>query len=65
MPLEKLKQEIKKLSKKQYRELREWFIKWDWEIWDEQIKRDSEKGELDFFLKEAEEEKKKGELEPL
>ena len=33
--------------------MRQWFAKKDWEIWDKQIKEDSNSGELEFLAKET------------
>ena len=52
-----IKKEIEELPKQEYVNLRQWFAKKDWEIWDKQIKEDSNSGKLDFLAKEALQEK--------
>jgi hypothetical protein len=53
------------LPVEEYRQFREWFLERDWEQWDKQIQADSESGKLDFFVKEAMEEKNRGNLRDL
>ncbi|MEK7398768.1 MAG: hypothetical protein AAB116_17685 [Candidatus Poribacteria bacterium] len=57
--------EIESLSEDDYILLRQWFSKVDWEKWDRQIEMDSESGKLDFLIKEALDEKAKGQLREL
>ena len=52
--VEEIKSAILSLSKEDYIHLRKWFSERDWEQWDEEIKRDSSSGKLDFLIKEAE-----------
>ena len=51
-----IKREIEELPEQEYVNLRVWFAEKDWEIWDKQIKEDSNSGRLDFLAKEALEE---------
>ena len=60
-----IKKEIEELPKKEYANLRHWFAEKDWEIWDKQIKEDSNSGKLDFLAKEALQEKNNNNLEAL
>lgn len=53
---------IESLDNDEYAELRQWFTERDWTRWDWQIQTDSETGKLDHLIKEAREEKKRGEL---
>lgn len=55
--LVEIKKEIEALPKQEYINLRQWFAKKDWEIWDKQIEEDSNSGKLDFLAKEAMQEK--------
>ena len=55
--VEEIKSAISSLSKEDYIHLRKWFSEKDWEQWDEEIKRDSSSGKLDFLVEEAETEK--------
>lgn len=53
---------IESLSEEEYSQMRDWFSERDWEKWDRQIDVDSESGKLDFLIKEARDEKLKGDL---
>ena len=63
--VEEIKSAISALSKEDYIHLRKWFSQKDWEKWDEEIEMDSASGNLDFLIKEAETERKKGRLKNL
>ena len=63
--IDELKNTIETLSPDDYGKLRQWFSERDWERWDEQIELDSKSGKLDFLVKEAEEEYKKGNLKSI
>lgn len=60
--VEEIKEAIAALPKPDYIRLRQWFTENDWENWDKQIEADSMSGKLDFLIKEALDEKKKGTL---
>ncbi len=51
--LEELERTIISLPKKEYAELRRWFLEKDWEEWDREIEEDSKTGKLDFLVREA------------
>jgi hypothetical protein len=63
--IEKIQAEIKALPSDEYTILRQWFLKRDWERWDEQIEGDITAGKLDFFIEEAFAEKAKHQLKDL
>ena len=63
--VDKIKAEIEALPDEEYVRLRQWFSEEDWQKWDRQIEVDSESGKLDFLIKEALEEKTRGELQEL
>jgi len=65
LQIAEIKKEIEKLPQKEYANLRHWFAEKDWEIWDKQIKEDSNSGKLDFLAKEALQEKNNNNLEAL
>lgn len=65
LKIEEIEATIESLSEDEYIRLREWFYERDWEKWDRQIGVDSESGELDFLLREALDEKAKGNLKEL
>ena len=58
--VQRIQTEIESLSDEEYSELRKWFSERDWEKWDRQIEEDSGSGKLDFLIKEALDEKSKG-----
>ena len=58
--VERIQTEIESLSDEEYSKLRKWFSERDWEKWDRQIEADSGSGKLDFLIKEALDEKSKG-----
>lgn len=60
-----LEMAIDALSEEDFRSFRQWFLERDWDKWDEQIQRDSEQGNLDFLVREANEEKRQGKLRDL
>lgn len=60
-----IKAAIEKLPEKDFVQLRQWFSEKDWQKWDRQIEMDSESGKLDFLIKEALNEKDKGNLKEL
>ncbi|MFH2231560.1 MAG: hypothetical protein ABII13_00060 [Patescibacteria group bacterium] len=60
-----IKKEIEELPEQEYINLRQWFAKKDWGIWDKQIKEDSNSGKLDFLTKEALHEKNNDNLKAL
>ncbi len=51
-----IKTAIEELPEDDLDELRQWFSGQDWQIWDDQLERDSESGKLDFLVAEAREE---------
>jgi hypothetical protein len=63
--VERIQTEIESLSDEEYSKLRQWFSERDWEKWDRQIEEDSGSGKLDFLIKEALDEKSKGNLKEL
>lgn len=60
--VEEIEAAIESLSEEEYVCLRKWFSEKDWEKWDRQIEADSEAGKLDFLMREALDEKAKGNL---
>jgi len=63
--VEELQTAIESLPEEEYRRLRAWFSEKDWGKWDRQLQIDSEKGALDFLIKEALDEKAKGKLQDM
>ena len=48
-----LEEAITQLDKKEYTELRNWFVEYESEKWDNQIQADAGNGSLDFLKEEA------------
>ena len=65
LKIAEIKTAIEKLPEEDFDKLRQWFLEQDWQMWDEQIERDSESGKLDFLIAEALEEKNQGYLKEL
>jgi hypothetical protein len=65
MQIEEIQAAIETLPQESYAQLRQWFSERDWEQWDQQIVADSNKGKLDFLVKEALDEKAQGNLREL
>ena len=63
--VDEIKAAIAGLPKKDYVRLRKWFSEQDWQNWDRQIEADSESGKVDFLVKEALDEKRRGKLKEL
>ena len=63
--VEEIEQAVDALPEDELREFRRWFLERDWRSWDEQIASDSEESKLDFLVREAAEEKGRGELSAL
>jgi hypothetical protein len=63
--LEKLELAITELPEEEYQQFRHWFLKRDWERWDQQIVDDFRAGKLDFLVEEALDAKKEGKLRDL
>jgi len=51
--LMQIEEEIKGLPQNEFSKLREWFSKYDSEIWDKQISTDSQVGKLDNLAEQA------------
>lgn len=60
-----IKEAIESLPDEEYSEIRQWFSEKDWQKWDSQIETDVVSGNLDFLVREALEEKTKGQLKDL
>lgn len=64
-PLSAIRRAIAELSEDDYRQLKTWLVEHDWDRWDEQIERDSERGALDFLAEEVLEDERNGLLREL
>lgn len=54
--IKEIEEQIQKLSREEFAELREWFLEQDWKAWDAQIEADAKAGKLDRLVSEAKEE---------
>ena len=63
--IDELKAEIERLPSEEIAEIFRWLSEKDWERWDKEIEADSQAGKLDFLVREAHEEKIKGNLKDL
>jgi len=63
--VQEIKSAIGSLPHKEYMRLLSWIHERDWKKWDRQLESDAVSGKLDFFVKEAMEEKKQGNLKEL
>jgi hypothetical protein len=63
--IEELKAEIEGLPNEEFIEIFRWMWEVDWERWDKEIGLDSQAGKLDFLVREAHQEKAKGNLKDL
>lgn len=63
--IEKLEQEIQALSPDELAKLREWFLEFDWQVWDRQLETDAESGRLDELAEEALRDHRSGGTRPL
>jgi hypothetical protein len=51
--VEALEREVEGLTPEELAAFREWFVEYDWQIWDRQIERHVAEGRLDKFAAEA------------
>ena len=51
--IERIEQEIRALSDKEFAQLRRWIIEYDAEAWDREIEADAKAGKLDRLGEEA------------
>jgi hypothetical protein len=58
--VEEIEDQIQRLSREEFAELRDWFLEQDWKAWDAQIAEDVKAGKLDKLVSEAKAEYKSG-----
>ena len=63
--IEKLEDQVKRLSPRELAEFRAWFTDFDAQAWDRQIEADSVAGKLDHLIQEAVADYKAGKTRPL
>ena len=63
--LEQLEQEVENLSREDLAKFREWFVEFDWKVWDTKIDADLKSGKLDQLISEARSDFKAGKAKEL
>lgn len=63
--IEEIQKEINSLSMDDFRRLRDWIIEKEWGYWDQEVRKDSDIGNLDFLIEEAQDAKYKNKLSNL
>lgn len=63
--LKEIEKEVQDLSSSEYSNFRTWFYQYDNDVWDTNVKNDSDAGKLDFLIDEYKAEKKSGNLKSL
>lgn len=58
--VEEIEDQIQKLSREEFAELRDWVLERDWTAWDAQIEADTKSGKLEKLVSEARAEYKSG-----
>lgn len=58
--IEEMEEQIRKLSREELAELRDWFLEQDWKAWDAQIEADTKSGKLDRLVSDAKAEYESG-----
>lgn len=58
--IDEIEEQIQKLSRDEFAELREWILEQDWKAWDAQIEADAKSGKLDQLVSEAKAEYESG-----
>lgn len=51
--VEAIEEEIQRLSRTEFTELRDWIIEKDWERWDQQVEEDTAAGKLDKLFEKT------------
>lgn len=63
--VEEIEKVVARLSPEELAEFRVWFVEYEAELWDRQLKKDASEGKLDRFAAEALEEHRRGETRDL
>ena len=56
--LQQLERDVENLSQEEFSKFREWFVEFDWSLWDSKIESDLKAGKLEQFISEAKSELK-------
>ncbi len=62
--VKRIERQVRDLSSQELTEFREWFLEFDWQVWDRQLERDAEAGKLDSLAEEALREHAAGKTKP-
>jgi len=60
-----LEQQVQALSPEELAQFREWFLEFDWAVWDRELERDVRAGKLDAMAEKAIQDFKAGKTKPL
>lgn len=63
--VESIEEQIKALSEEEVAQLRDWFLEFDWAVWDRQLERDVAAGRLDLLAAKALRDRAAGKTTPL
>ena len=63
--VERIEKEVKQMTREELAGFRDWFIKFDSDVWDRQIEMDIKSGKLDDLARKAIEEHKTGKTKEL
>lgn len=63
--VESIEEQIKALSEEEVAQLRDWFLEFDWAVWDRQLERDAAAGRLDLLAAKALSDRAAGKTTPL
>ncbi|MGH9324212.1 MAG: hypothetical protein ACRD3V_30525 [Vicinamibacteria bacterium] len=63
--VERIENQIQRLSPEELAEFRDWFLTFDWAAWDRQLEQDIRAGKLDVLADEALREHAAGETKPI
>jgi len=60
-----LEQQVQALSPEELAQFREWFLEFDWAVWDRELERDVRAGKLDAMAEKAIQDYEAGKTKPL
>ena len=60
-----LEQQVQALSPEELAQFREWFLEFDWAVWDRELEQDVRAGKLDAMAEKAIQDYKAGKTKPL
>lgn len=63
--VERLEEQVQRLSADELAQFRAWFLEYDWAVWDKQVERDVQAGKLDGLADQALRDHAAGKTRPL